>query len=432
MVFDLIDHLPLWSVPHRWYSKRTARSCNFCDLRWSLVEKNFSLWVVHRSEWFPRTRITKSSRACDCGRRPVSFLFLLLTSNLFFFLLERAVMEDICKNFSVFWIPYEMVFDLIDHLPLWSVPHRWYSKRTARSCNFCDLRWSLVEKNFSLWVVHRSEWFPRTRITKSSRACDCGRRPVSFLFLLLTSNLFFFLLERAVMEDICKNFSVFWIPYEMVFDLIDHLPLWSVPHRWYSKRTARSCNFCDLRWSLVEKNFSLWVVHRSEWFPRTRITKSSRACDCGRRPVSFLFLLLTSNLFFFLLERAVMEDICKNFSVFWIPYEMVFDLIDHLPLWSVPHRWYSKRTARSCNFCDLRWSLVEKNFSLWVVHRSEWFPRTRITKSSRACDCGRRPVSFLFLLLTSNLFFFLLERAVMEDICKIFLYFEYLTKWFLT
>ena len=188
MVFDLIDHLPLWSVPHRWYSKRTARSCNFCDLRWSLVEKNFSLWVVHRSEWFPRTRITKSSRACDCGRRPVSFLLLLLTSNLLFFSSGKGCDgRHLWTKFSVFWIPYEMVFDLIDHLPLWSVPHRWYSKRTARSCNFCDLRWSLVEKNFSLWVVHRSEWFPRTRITKSSRACDCGRR----LCVVLVSSSYF-------------------------------------------------------------------------------------------------------------------------------------------------------------------------------------------------------------------------------------------------
>ena len=37
--------------------------------------------------------------------------------------------------------------------------------------------------------------------------------------------------------------------------------------------------------------------------------------------------------------------------------------------------------------------------------RSEGFPRTRLTKRSCACDCGRGPVSvgaFFFLLLSSS------------------------------
>ena len=40
--------------------------------------------------------------------------------------------------------------------------------------------------------------------------------------------------------------------------------------------------------------------------------------------------------------------------------------------------------------------------TLMVIGRSEGFPRTRITKSSCACDCGRKPDSvgaFFFFLL---------------------------------
>ena len=54
---------------------------------------------------------------------------------------------------------------------------------------------------------------------------------------------------------------------------------------------------------------------------------------------------------------------------------------------------------------------------LTIVHhcRSEGFPRTRITKRSCACDCGRGPVSvgafflsfFLFLSLSFSFFLFL-------------------------
>ena len=47
--------------------------------------------------------------------------------------------------------------------------------------------------------------------------------------------------------------------------------------------------------------------------------------------------------------------------------------------------------------------------------RSEGFPRTRITKSSCACDCGRGPVSvgaFFFLFFIFFILIFLSPRIV--------------------
>ena len=49
------------------------------------------------------------------------------------------------------------------------------------------------------------------------------------------------------------------------------------------------------------------------------------------------------------------------------------------------------------------------------LRRSEGFPRTRITKSSCACDCGRGPVSvgaFFFLL---SFFFLLLSSSLTQN-----------------
>ena len=49
-------------------------------------------------------------------------------------------------------------------------------------------------------------------------------------------------------------------------------------------------------------------------------------------------------------------------------------------------------------------------------HRSEGFPRTRITKRSCACDCGRGPVSIgAFFFFLSSSFFFLLSSSLTQN-----------------
>ena len=68
-------------------------------------------------------------------------------------------------------------------------------------------------------------------------------------------------------------------------------------------------------------------------------------------------------------------------------------------------RVHSSRFSWYCATCCPR--LVTWTLWLRVLRRSEWFPRTRFTKRSCACDCGRGPVSFgaLFFLFFSFLFF---------------------------
>ena len=62
-----------------------------------------------------------------------------------------------------------------------------------------------------------------------------------------------------------------------------------------------------------------------------------------------------------------------------------------------------KRTDKSAPACKLHHAFV-----VIVIYQSEGFPRTRITKMSCACDCGRGPVSFSST--SSSFFFFFLFR----------------------
>ena len=82
----------LWSCCPRTVQSRGQRS-NFSigrhisrKLTWDLTPPDHPRVREDRSEGFPRTRITKRSCACDCGRGPVSVGAFFLSFSFFFFL----------------------------------------------------------------------------------------------------------------------------------------------------------------------------------------------------------------------------------------------------------------------------------------------------------------------------------------------------------
>ena len=89
----------------------------------------------------------------------------------------------------------------------------------------------------------------------------------------------------------------------------------------------------------------------------------------------------------------------------------------------VSHGWPFRRGARessshlsSSRKSGVRQRAAAPHFPAVVrIHRSEGSPRTRMTKSSFACDCGKGPVSvgaFFFLRLSLSSFFFLLSPRI--------------------
>ena len=81
------ERLCVWSFVYESEKSEVKLYLYRCSVWWA-HHGMFNVFCVHWSEGFPRTRITKMSRACDCGRGHVSVgaFFFLLSS--FFFLLS--------------------------------------------------------------------------------------------------------------------------------------------------------------------------------------------------------------------------------------------------------------------------------------------------------------------------------------------------------
>ena len=94
----------------------------------------------------------------------------------------------------------------------------------------------------------------------------------------------------------------------------------------------------------------------------------------------------------------------------WLPVLASFFRTKWTPLEGPGDRNFDAGPSRDLNFDALSW-LEPCFFGGQKDHRSEGFPRTRTTKRSCACDCGRGPVSvgafFFFLLLSLFISFFL-------------------------